>query len=102
MVEYEVYLPLHYNDGRPVEGPKLDRLKRRLVDAFGGLTDFPQENQGVWKFGPITYRDRIVILRVLAGESQQHGEFFRELKAELKRDWGQTDVLIVAREVTAL
>ncbi len=46
MREYELYVPLHYNDGRPIEPEKLVGLKRRLVDEFGGLTHFPQENEG--------------------------------------------------------
>jgi hypothetical protein len=40
MLEYELYLPLHYNDGRPIDPEKLKNLKRRLVDEFGGLNHF--------------------------------------------------------------
>ena len=49
MREYELYVPLCYNDGRAVESEKLTRLKKRLVDQFGGLTHFPQESEGLWK-----------------------------------------------------
>ena len=102
MREYELYVPLHYNDGRPIELDKLNRLKHRLLQEFGGLTHFPQENEGVWKVGQFTFRDRIVILRVLAAELQTAERFFRGLKEDLKRDWEQNDFLIVSREVTAL
>jgi hypothetical protein len=81
---------------------KLTHLKRRLVDEFGGLTHFPQENEGVWKVGAFTFRDRIVILRVLAENSANAAHFFAQLKQDLKRDWAQEDVLIVAREVCAI
>jgi len=102
MREYELYVPLHYNDGRRIEWDKLTLLKRRLVEEFGGLTHFPQENEGMWKIGSLTFRDRIVILRVLASDSTKADQFFGRLKADIKRDWDQEDVLIVARDVSAL
>ena len=102
MREYELYVPLHYNDGRRIELDKLTGLKRRLVNEFGGLTHFPQENEGMWKVGSFTFRDRIVILRVLAEESASVDRFFGQLKQDIKHDWAQEDVLIVAREVSAI
>ena len=47
MREYELYVPLHDNEGHPIDPEKLTRLKRRLVDEFGGLTHFPQTNEGL-------------------------------------------------------
>ena len=102
MREYEVYVPLHYTDGRAVEMDKLISLKRRLVNEFGGLTHFPQENEGLWKVGDFTFRDQIVIFRVLAADPVKSERFLQQLKEDLKRDWAQNDVLIVCREVTAL
>ena len=102
MREYELYVPLHYNDGRPIEPEKLSRLKRSLVEEFGGLTHFPQENEGLWKVGSHTFRDRIVILRVLASDISQAEKFFANLKKALQRDWHQQDVLIVTRNVSAV
>ena len=102
MREYELYVPLHYNDGQPIDPDRLTHLKRRLVDQFGGLTHFPQENEGVWRIGAFTFRDRIVILRVLSQEGQEAETFFAQLKEDLKRDWAQNDVLVVARDVTVL
>jgi hypothetical protein len=99
MREFEVYVPLLYNDGRPVEVDKLTRLKARLVEVFGGLTHFPQENEGLWRIGNFTYRDKIVILRVLSSDVSKAHDFFTCLKAEMLREWGQEDVLIIEREV---
>jgi len=102
MREYDLYVPSIYNDGRPIEPEKLAALKRRLVEQFGGLTHFPQENEGLWKVGSITFRDQIVILRVLAGDSSEADRFFLKLKEDLKREWSQEDVLIVTRNVSAV
>src|SRR3954467_12226812 len=62
--EYDIFIPLTYNDGKPVEGRKLVRLRERLLEEFGGVTFFPQSNEGFWTFGDVTYRDEIVIYRV--------------------------------------
>ena len=99
MKEYDIYVPLSNNDGTPVDPQKLRDLKKRLVDHFGGLTHFPQENEGLWKVGPFTFRDKIVILRVLTAEPDKAGVFFAELKKEMQRNWAQEDVLIVVRDV---
>lgn len=102
MREYELYVPLYYNDGRPIEHDKLVRLKRSLVKEFGGLTHFPQENEGLWKVGRHTFRDRIVILRVLANDLPKAEAFFSRLKTEIQKEWDQQDVLIVSRRVSAV
>jgi hypothetical protein len=99
MKEYELYVPLNYNDGRPIEMEKLAALKRQLTEEFGGLTHFPQENEGRWKVGAITFRDRIVILRVLASRSAKAESFFVRLKKRMKSEWQQADVLVVERRV---
>lgn len=102
MKEYDLYVPSHYNDGRIIERERIDLLKRRLTDQFGGLTHFPQENEGFWKVGRVTFRDKIMILRVLSAEAEKANAFFIELKQHLQKEWEQEDVLIVSREVEAL
>ena len=102
MLEYELYVPLHYNDGRRIDPEKLKALKRRLVDKFGGLTHFQQENEGLWKIGDHTFRDRVEILRVLVNDEADARKYFTELKADLTREWEQQDFLIVTRQVSAL
>jgi hypothetical protein len=102
MLEYELYLPLHYNDGRPIDPEKLKNLKKRLVDEFGGLTHFRQENEGLWKIGDHTFRDRVEIVRVLASDEVSAQKYFAQLKSDLTRDWNQQDFLIVSRAFTAV
>lgn len=102
MLEYELYVPLHYNDGRRIDPEKLRGLKKRLVDEFGGLTHFQQENEGLWKIGDHTFRDRVEILRVLVNDEAAARKYFTQLKADLTREWEQQDFLIVTRQVSAL
>jgi hypothetical protein len=100
--EYDLFVPLRYNDGSPVDPDKLARLRQRLVDQFGGLTDLHQSHEGYWKIGGVTFRDEIVIYRALADDVHAARRFFRQLKEELKADLRQMDVLIVERQVEVL
>jgi ATP-dependent Clp protease ATP-binding subunit ClpA len=100
--EYDLYLPLRYNDGRPVEQEQVDAIKRHLTERFGGLAFFPQKSEGTWKIGSVTFREEMVILRVLAVDGAAARDFFAALKEQLKADLQQEDILIVERKVRIL
>jgi hypothetical protein len=100
--EYDIFVPLRYNDGRPIEGTKLQQLQSELLGQFGGLTYFPQANHGYWKLGDVVYRDEIVIYRVIASRSRESRSFLRELKERLKADLNQEEILVVERDVDTL
>ena len=99
MKEYDLYIPLCFNDGRPIPKKNLTALKKSLVEQFGGLTNFPQSNEGLWKMGSITFRDKIIIYRVLSDNSRSASRFFKQLKRQMKIQWKQNDVLIVERKI---
>ena len=102
MKEYDVFVPLYYNDATPVESEKLLELKRRLLDQFDGLTFFPQANEGFWRAGGVTYRDEIVIFRILTVDAPEARQFLSDLKDDLKRELKQEEILIVERDVETL
>lgn len=102
MKEYDLFVPLYYNDGSPVQGETLLELKRRLLDQFDGFTFFPQANEGFWRAGGVTYRDEIVIFRILATDAPEARRFLSELKEDLKRELNQEEILIVERDVETL
>ena len=102
MKEFDIYVPLFTNQGRRIARQKLTRLKKLLTNCFGGLTYFPQRNEGLWKVGRVTFRDQIVIFRVLSNNPASATKFLKQLKKRIKRDWKQNDVLIIARSVQVL
>jgi hypothetical protein len=102
MREFEIYVPLHYNDGSPVEAEKLERLRERLFDYFGGMTDTRQSNTGSWKVGNVVFHDEIVIYRVLAVKQHPARQFLMNLKQDMERELKQEEVLIVEREIEVL
>ncbi len=50
----------------------------------------------------MTYRDEIVIYRILTSETRKARSFFREIKEELKRDLDQEEILIVEKDADML
>ncbi len=101
MKEYDIYIPLYYNDQSPVEAKKFQDLQNYLLEHFDGLTYFPQPNEGYWKVGDVTYRDEIVIYRVVA-KLRPARRLLLQLKEELKKAFKQEAILIVERDVKVL
>ncbi len=95
MKEYDIFIPLYYNDGAAIEPAKLQDVQSRLLERFEGLTYFPQPNQGFWKFGDMTYRDEIVIFRVISQDRAGSRDFLARLKEHLKRELKQQEILII-------
>lgn len=102
MREFEIYVPLQYNDGHPIEVEKLERLRQQLFDYFGGLTDTRQCNSGSWKVGNVVFQDEIVIYRVLAVKQHPARRFLMDLKEELEKEFQQEEILIVERKIEVL
>jgi hypothetical protein len=93
---YDLYLPLTYNDGRPVEDEKFDAAERRLLGQFGGLTaqqrDFPL--RGIWQGETRLYLDQVIIMTVLDFRRQGSTRFLRQLKANLLEEFDQREILV--------
>jgi len=100
--EYDIFVPLYYNDGAPIESAKFQHLQALLLERFEGLTFFPQPKQGCWKFGNMTYRDEIVIYRVISQNSAASRDFLVGLKGHLKKEFQQEEFLIIEREISLL
>ncbi len=103
----EIYLPLDYNDGRPIEEIKFSSLEDELLDRFGGVTsiqkDFPL--RGLWRSEVTTFQDRVVIFTVIDFQTKTDFEAIRyleRLKTRLKRKFEQLDVLITIQSLMAV
>jgi hypothetical protein len=100
--EYDIFIPLTYNDGSPIEPRKFRDLQIRLLRKFDGLTFFPQPNEGFWTMANVTYRDEIVIYRVLSSRVRAARLFLSKLKNDLKRELKQEEILIIERDIKTL
>jgi hypothetical protein len=64
-----IFVPLTYNDGKPVEDEHITYIKDYATDLFGGCTIF-ESVEGEWKSPKgERYCDQMMIVLVVAAES---------------------------------
>ena len=80
--------------------PRRHRVRPHEL-PFGGVRFFPQPNEGLWKVAGVTYRDEIVVYRVITTDPAARS-FLSDLKSRLKRDLEQAEILIIARGIETL
>ena len=102
LYEYDLYYPLTQQSGERSPEATFDTTKKQLTEFFGGLTDFRHRSEGAWKFGGVTYRDEIILLRMLASDRQAAREFLTKMQSELESSLGEEHILIIEREVRSL
>jgi hypothetical protein len=103
----DIYLPVEYNDGRPIEVAKFVTIEDELLDRFGGVTSIQRHFplRGLWQAGAQVYQDRVVVFTVLDFSLQTEFErirYLERLKARLKKKFDQLEVLITVEELLAI
>jgi hypothetical protein len=103
----DIYLPLDYNDGRPIPESKFVSIQQELLNRFGGVTSVQRQFplQGVWQSGPDVYHDRVVVLGVMdfREETQlQCLRYLERLKGRLKKKLDQLEILVTVVELLAI
>ncbi len=100
----EIYLPLEFNDGRPIPDSKYLRLQTELRARFGGVTSTQRQFplQGAWHSGKDVYEERVVVLTMMDFRDQTEFDLFRyleRLKNRLKKKFDQREILITVQEM---
>jgi hypothetical protein len=103
----EVYLPLDYNDGRPIPESKYVSLQQELLNRFGGVTSVQRQFplQGAWLSGTDVYHDRVVVFSVMdfrEGTQLECLRYLGKLKSRLKKKFDQLEILITVAELLAI
>ena len=103
----EIYLPLDYNDGRPIPESKYVSIQQELLNRFGGVTSVQRQFplHGVWKSGTDIYHDRVVVFSVMDFRDETQLECLRHLerlKGRLKKKLDQLEILITVAELLAI
>ena len=101
MRQYKIYLPLNYNDGTPIESEKINTIRDRLADRFGGATISPLSApyKGPWKYGGVQYVENIAILEVITEGDSATETFFKDLKEQLEQQLSQVAILITTHRI---
>ena len=86
----DIYLPLDFNDGRPIPESRYLSLQQELLARFGGVTSVQHQFplQGVWQSGADVYHDRVVVFNVMSFREEpqlQCLRYLERLKVRLKK-----------------
>jgi hypothetical protein len=103
----EIYLPLDYNDGRPIQEAKYISLQHELLNRFGGVTSVQRQFplQGVWQTPTEVYYDRVVVFSVMDFRDAAPLvclRYLEKLKGRLKKKFDQLEILITVAELLAI
>lgn len=103
----DIYLPLDYNDGRPIEASKFTHLEDELLERFGGVTSIERRFplRGLWRTEGRVFQDRVVVFSVLDHRTELELEtlrYLQRLKMRLKRKFDQLEMLITVQELLAI
>jgi hypothetical protein len=103
----DIYLPLDYNDGRPIEESKYVHLEDELLTRCGGVTSIQRQFplRGQWRSEDRVFQDRVVVFSVLDFQDSTQLEAFRyleRLKSRLKKKFAQLEILITVQEMLAI
>lgn len=103
----EIYLPLDYNDGRPIPESKYLALQQELPRRFGGVTSVQRQFplQGIWQSGAALYHDRVVVMSVMdvrVGTQIECLRYLERLKNRLKKRFDQLEILVTVAELLAI
>lgn len=103
----EIFLPLEYNDGRPIAEQKYISLQQELLNRFGGVTSLQRQFplRGMWRTGSDIYQDRVVVFTVMdyrEGTQIECLRYLERLKGRLKKKFDQLEILITVVEMLAI
>jgi len=104
MRKYEIYLPLKYNNGEPIESVKISDICDELAEAFGAITVSPltAPHQGRWKYGGVEFIDDIIKIEIVTKSDRVTRQFFKTFKERLKKSLRQIDILITTHGIQVI
>jgi len=103
----DIYLPLDFNDGRPVPEARFVSLQQELLNRYGGVTSTQRQFplQGLWRTKAEVFQDRVVVFTAMdfGTENQfQSLRYLERLKTRLRKKFDQLEILITVQELLAI
>jgi hypothetical protein len=100
--EFDIYVPLTNQAGKKHRPSLIAKYRQRIIDEFGGVTDFRHRMSGVWRMGAMEIHDDVLLWRVLTARTPHSRKVLHVLKGQMEKELKQTTVLIVERQVRVL
>ena len=98
--QYEILLPLQFNDKREVPAAWLAEATQEIVAQFGGASYEPQTIEGYWRDGEVLYRDRLVKLVVAVPDTAANRAWLRAYKTRWQQKLAQTELWVISYPIT--
>ena len=97
----QIFLPRYDNRGRRFPASAYARERQSLVDRFGGMTAYAQAPAvGLWKNGPATKRDELIIFEVLMRRVDR--KWWMAYPYKLQKRFRQKELLVRSQDVKVL
>jgi hypothetical protein len=97
----QLLLPLSDNAGRALPRALYGRVRRELLERFGGLTAYTRAPaSGLWAESGDTIPDDLIIFEAMVEALDP--AWWADYRAELERRFGQEELVIRAQEIRRL
>jgi hypothetical protein len=97
----QIFFPVYDNDGRRFSAQMFSTERKKLVEHFGGMTAHTRAPaHGLWKDGPPTKREDIVIFEVMMRKVDR--KWWNNYRHALQKRFKQKELLIRAQDVKVL
>lgn len=97
---FELLVPTAYNDGRPVEAPKIQAVRETLIARFGGCRVQPAAPyQGWWVHQDHTYEDWLMLFTVEGDRTEANLHWFESYKHQMLAVLEQEEIYLAVTEV---
>lgn len=97
----QIFLPRYDNGGRRIAKGLFATERQRLVERFGGMTAHVRAPAiGLWKDGPVTKRDEIVIYEVIARRVDR--KWWMSYRRRLQKRFRQKQILVRIQDIKIL
>ena len=99
---FEILLPQHFNDGRPIPQSAFTETLRELKERFGGVSAETQDIQGYSVHRGRPFTDDLVRVFVDVPDTPENCKYFTDLKEQLKARFEQVEIWIATHPVEVL
>jgi hypothetical protein len=97
----QILLPTRDNRGRKFKTLIFGRIRKELVDRFGGLTAYSRSPaRGVWKSGQSTKVDDIVVLEIMTPLIKR--SWWKKFRRKLERALRQEEIVIRVQTINII
>jgi hypothetical protein len=94
----QILLPTRDNRGRKFKKAIFGRIRKELVDRFGGLTAYSRSPaKGVWKSRRATKLDDIMVLEIMTAEVNRN--WWKQYRRKLERALRQDEIVVRVQDI---